>query len=211
VLQDFDHITSANESTSLLSWPCDVNAKKTRVAAHWLEARGFGTTIEERPFGAWTHRTEHEPGAAFCGVDNAMARAALETAGFGLIVEAGLGAGPQGFRSIFMHSFPASRTAADIWSDKADAAIDITSLPAYQSLRDSGMDDCGVTRLAARTVAVPFVSLTAAAMALSEFLRRLHGGAAIELGSLSLAALQDTETVTGDADPYAFGFLHAVV
>jgi hypothetical protein len=205
VLQDFDAVTPANESTSLLTSPRDVRRKKTRVVADWLEARGFSTVIEERRFGPWTQRTPEEPGAALCGVDNALARAALEQAGFGLVVEAGLGAGPQGFRSIFLHTFPASRAAADIWSAPGRSAAGVEHMPAYEALRRGGMDGCGLAQLASRTVAVPFVSLTAGCLVVSELLRRLHAGPATELASLSMLSLADVEAVALQAPPYAFG------
>lgn len=209
VLQDFDSITLANESTSLLTSPPNVGRKKTRVIADWLETRGFSTVIEERRFGAWMQRTAEEPGAALCGVDNALARAALEKAGFGLVVEAGLGAGPQGFRSISMHTFPASRAAADIWSGRDGPALNTEKMPAYQSLRREGMDTCGLAQLASRTVAVPFVSLTAGCLVISELLRRLHGGQAVEVLSLSMLSPDDIEMVAAPAPPYAFGHVPA--
>ncbi len=46
------------------------------------------------------------------------------------------------------------------------------------------MDECGLTQLASRTVGVPFVGLIAAALAIAELLRRLHGGTAIEIASV---------------------------
>ena len=205
VLQDFDSITTANESTSLLTSRHDLDHKKTRVVADWLERRGFNTLIEERRFGAWTQRTADEPGAALCGVDNELARAALEKAGFGLVVEAGLGAGPQGFRNISMHTFPASRAAADIWSSSNGPTLNTESMPAYQVLRRAGMDTCGLAQLASRTVAVPFVSLTAGCLVISELLRRLHGGQAVEVLSVSMLSPEDVESVTTASPPYAFG------
>jgi hypothetical protein len=206
VLQDFDSITKANHSTSLLTFPAHIGKKKTRNMAGWLEARGFSTMLEERRFGSHIRRTSDEPGAAFCGVDNAVARASLEQAGFGLIVEAGLGAGPQAFRNISLHTFPASRTAEEIWSGHTAATPDVTAMPAYQSLLQDGMDACGVAQLASRTVAVPFVGLTAASLAIAEFLRRLNGGQALELASLSMLSLEDIETVLAETTPYAFGY-----
>ena len=206
-LQDYDQITFANESTSLLTSGRDVGRKKTRLIAEWLELRGFSTTIEERRFGKWIQRTADEPGVGLCGVDNALARAALEDAGFGLIVEAGLGSGPQGFRNIHMHTFPASRPAAEIWSQRSDTQSDFQQMPAYESLRQNGMNRCGVAQLASRTVAVPFVSLTAGCLVISELLRRLHGVSGTELAALSLLAMDDIETVSGESSPYAFGYV----
>lgn len=203
LLQDFDCLTASNDSTSLLSFLPDIGRRKTRVVAEWLEARGFETFLEERRFGAWIKRAADEPGVALCGVDNALARAALEKPGFDLVVEAGLGAGPQAFRSFSMHTFPASRAAEQIWSLQVGAKdVSYDDQPAYQALRDEGMDQCGLAQLASRTVGVPLVGLVAAAVVIAELLRRLHGGAALELAAGSVAALQDVEAVAAPASPY---------
>jgi hypothetical protein len=208
VLQDFDKIAASNDSTSILSFIKDIRRKKTRVVAEWLEARGFDVHLEERKFGKWTRRTEEEPGVALCGVDNANARAELEKAGFGLIVEAGLGAGPQGFRNISMHTFPASRSAEDIWSKQVGMhSENFEDMPAYEALKRSGMDRCGLTQLALRTVGVPFVGLIAACLVISELLRRLNGGIALELASVSAMAMEDIEAVAMQASVYEFGHL----
>ena len=203
LLHDFDRLAPSNDSTSLLSLLRDVGRHKTRVVAEWLEERGFETFLDERRFGLWTTRAPDEPNVAFCGVDNALTRAALEKPGFDLVIEAGLGAGPQAFRSFAMHAFPASRSAEELWLRQAATADEnFENRPAYQALRQLGMDRCGLTQLASRTVGVPFVGLIAAAIAISELLRRLHGGAALELASGSVAALQDVETVPMAASPY---------
>ena len=205
VLQDFDRVMESNVSTSVLTAPNAAGRKKARVVAEWAEARGFETVIEERRFGPWIQRECDEPAAALCGVDNALARSRLEGAGFGLIVEAGLGAGPGGFRNIFLHVFPGSRTSAEIWSSSVGTSPEVHEMPAYRAMRRSGVDQCGVARLAARTVAVPFVGLTAACLVISELLRRLHGGEALELASLSLLSVDDVETVPMASSPYEFG------
>jgi hypothetical protein len=213
LLQDFDRLAPSNDSTSLLSFLREVGRRKTRVVAAWLDERGFETFIEERRFGPWTKRAPDEPSVAFCGVDNALARAALEKPGFDLVVEAGLGGGPQAFRSFSMHTFPASRSAEEIWSRQVAAADDnFEDRPAYQTLRREGMDQCGLAQLASRTVGVPFVGLIAAALAVTELLRRLHGGTALELASGSAAALQDIEAISIPPQPFAGGYVgtHAI-
>jgi hypothetical protein len=210
LLQDFDRLAPSNDSTSLLSFLRDVGWRKTRVVAVWLEERGFETFLEERRFGPSTKCTTDEPSVALCGVDNALARSALEKPGFDLIVEAGLGAGPQAFRSFSMHTFPASRSAEELWSRQdAMTADTVEDKPAYRALRQGGMDECGLAQLASRAVGVPFVGLIAAAVALSELLRRLHGGAALELASGSVAALQDIEAIGFSAPPYLGAYLEA--
>ena len=209
LLQDFDRLAPSNDSTSLLSFLPDVGRRKTRVVAKWLEESGFETFLEERRFGSWTRRAADEPGVALCGVDNALARSALEKPGFDLVVEAGLGAGPQAFRSFSMHTFPASRPAEELWSRPVGMDDNVEDKPAYRALRQGGMDECGLAQLASRTVGVPFVGLIAAAIVLSEPLRRLHGGAALELASGSVAALHDVETVGMAAAAYPGAYLEA--
>jgi hypothetical protein len=211
VLNDFDDIALSNESTSLLSHKIDIGHRKARVVAKWLEDRGFRTFLEERLFGEWIVRAPHEPGVALCGVDNAVARAALEKPGFGLVIEAGLGGGPEAFRSISIHTFPASRSAEEIWARQVgQGGQSPEHMPAYQALKKDGMDSCGLAQLASRTVGVPFVGVVAACLVIAELLRRLNGGSALELVSGSVAALEDVETVSTSCGPYAFGHLPAL-
>ncbi|HKX50768.1 MAG TPA: thiamine biosynthesis protein ThiF [Candidatus Binatia bacterium] len=211
VLQDFDRIAASNDSTSLLSFLRDIGKRKARVVADWLDAMGFETFIEERRFGPWTKRSDQEPGVALCGVDNAQSRAALEDADFELIVEAGLGGGPQAFRSVALHTFPASRTAGDIWARQAAGAPDnFEDMPAYQALRDAGMDKCGLAQLASRTVGIPFVGLIAACLVIAELLRRLNGGMALEFASGSAASLEDFEFGRLETPVYSHGHVAAI-
>jgi hypothetical protein len=210
VLQDYDRTAQSNDSTSMLSSIADIGKMKSRVVADWLEARGFTTYLEERRFGPWTRRTKDEPGLALCGVDNANARAVLDQAGFDLIVEVGLGGGPQAFRNMSIHTFPASRTTAQIWGGQvAQAEENFEAQPAYQALKRAGMDGCGLTQLASRTVGIPFVGLIAACLTIAEVLRRLHGGAALEFLSTSASTLDDIESGTLPALPYAHGYVNA--
>ena len=71
VLQDFDVVTPATESTSILTDAELVGQKKTRAMATWAERRGFTTAIYERPFDACFSRRQDEPAVLLCGVDNA--------------------------------------------------------------------------------------------------------------------------------------------
>ena len=210
VLQDDDRLAKSNDSTSLLSFVRDVGRRKVRKIGAWLDARGFDTYLLENRFGKCTTRTADDPAVALCGVDNPIARAALEHPGFGLVVEAGLGAGPEAFRSLALHTFPASRRADDIWSkDVGAATANVENMPAYRAMKESGADACGLTQLASRTVGVPFVGLIAGVMVIAELLRRLHGGLAIELAAGSVSALEAMEMVAMPAVPYAFGHVLA--
>lgn len=206
MLQDFDRIAPSNDSTSVLSSPALIGKRKTRIVAAWLERCGFNVAINEQRFGVWTRVSPHDPQVALCGVDNPLARASLEKAGFGLVVEAGLGGGPEGFRAFAMHTFPSALNAQWLWSqDKVTGRPEVSDKPAYQSLKAQGLDACGLAQLASRSVGVPFVGLVAAAFALSELLRRLNGGHCYQSIAGSLADPDGVEAVRMTSGPYAFG------
>ena len=110
-----------------------------------------------------------------------------------------------------MHSFPGPRQAAQIWSSGEDAAgPHVSDQPAYTELREKGMDACGLTQLASRTVGVPFVGLFAGALVIGELLRRLHGGEALAVVSGSAATLADVESWQMAANPYCSGHVPVI-
>ena len=77
-----------------------------------LKLTGAAGEVLEKTADQRQPQSRHATGIAYLLISRRNdSIAALEKAGFGLIVEAGLGAGPQGFRNISMHTFPASRTA----------------------------------------------------------------------------------------------------
>jgi hypothetical protein len=206
MLQDHDRLAESNESTSVLTVRSAIGAMKTRTMANWLETRGFRVTVEERLFGSWSRRAPHEPAVALCGVDNAIARASLESAGFGLIVESGLGTGPHAFKNFSLHTFPGEKKADELWGrSQAPTTIDISDLVAYDAANYPHLDGCGLAQLASRTVGVPFVGVTAAVLVISEILRRLNGGPAFSVVSGSLSALDDVQTSTPKNHLYEFG------
>jgi hypothetical protein len=185
-LQDVDIITPSTESTSILSDLTMAGTKKPRAMAAWSERRGFASAILERLFDASMQRTDLEPAVALCGLDNALGRRALDQVGFPFIVEAGLGRGHRDFRTIRMHTLPATRSAAEIWKPTPDAE-DVTNRAAYKKmLTDGELDRCGVTLLAGKAVGAPFVGAVAATLVLSEVLRLLHGGPLYQLIDLDL-------------------------
>jgi hypothetical protein len=209
MLQDFDQITISNDSTSVLTTKEMLGIMKTRAMLGWLGNKSFRVTLEERRFGEWSRRAPHEPAVALCGVDNALARMSLEEAGFDLIIETGLGSGTQGVRNFTLHAFPSSLNARELWSVGVGGSTPkVSDLPAYSSEKLSGLDRCGIVQLASRTIGVPFVGMAAASLAMSEILRRIHGGPALELISGSVAALEDVESSPAGPGCYPFGHVH---
>ncbi|QRY31887.1 hypothetical protein JVX96_00735 [Variovorax sp. PDNC026] len=176
VLQDFDKAAESNLSTCLLLWAADLNKHKVRSVASRLEAAGFNTALVERRFGAGHRVMVDEPTTALFGVDNVAARRDLDTAEFSMVVETGLGSGYRDFRNVRLHTFPGPRRPSEIWTadSAAQAAVELND--AYKKLADERKDICGMTLLASRAVATPFVGALAAVLALSEVMRPLHGG-----------------------------------
>lgn len=193
VLQDFDSLVRANDSTSPLTDQSILGRKKTRAMAEWCEERGFQTRIQERRFAANFRVDDEEPRVALCGVDNEAARAALEDVGFEQVIEAGLGLGTEEYLAFQVHCFPSSRQARQRWGKPSDAGKfgeAVLSQPAYQSLAVKGVDRCGLTTLAGRSVGAAFVGAATSAVVIAEILRMCIGGRRYEVIDGSLRSLE---------------------
>ena len=197
VLQDFDELVEANDSTSLLTTRAKLGQKKTRAMALWCESRGFRTSIVERRFADDFRISGDEPRVALCGVDNAPARANLEGVGFDRVIEAGLGAGTQEYLAFQTHTFPAQRSARSRWAGQGHHpdGHTVADNPAYRALAQHGLDDCGITTLAGRTVGASFVGAATAAVVVAELLRMGLGGHRYEIVDGSLRSLDLRQAV----------------
>lgn len=173
-LQDIDVVTRSTLSTSVISNEADLGRQKTRVAASWLEARGFTTRLVERRFDGAQRVASSEPQRALFGVDNAAARRVLENAGFAYVVDAGLGSGYKDFRAMRIRTFPGPSSAAALWASQP-ASNGAEQAAAYRHLLAAGADPCGVTTLATRSVGAPFVGCVAAGHAVAAILRPAAG------------------------------------
>ncbi len=176
VLQDFDKAAKSNLSTCLLLRAADPLEPKVRAVASRLEAAGFTTALVERRFGPGHRVMVDEPTTALFGVDNVAARRDLDTAEFSLVVETGLGSGSRDFRNIRLHTFPGPRQPSQVWAAESTAQAATELNDTYKKLADERKDICGITLLASRAVATPFVGALAAVLALAEVMRPLHGG-----------------------------------
>ncbi|TCP78865.1 hypothetical protein C8J31_12019 [Rhizobium sp. PP-CC-2G-626] len=214
LLQDIDVVTESTESTSILTDATMVGEKKTRAMAAWAERRGFTTTsLQERMFAADFKRQADEPAIALCGLDNGAGRRALDQVGFDLVVEAGLGRGYRDFRTMRLHVLPGRRTASDIWKQNSEGEK-VIDRPAYAKLMADGvLDRCGMTLLAGKAVGAPFVGSIAAALALSEVLRLLHGGPVHQLIDLDLLSIDQRVSSRHPDDFKGFnpGFVPAAI
>ena len=207
VLQDFDRAAKSNLSTCLLLTADDLGKRKVRLVARRLENAGFTTDLIERRFSSNHQILADEPATALFGVDNVAARRELDTAGFAMVVEAGLGSGYRDFRNIRTHTFPGLRRPAEIWTaaDAAQAAVELNEV--YRRLAQERNDLCGMTQLASRAVATPFVGALAATLVLAEVIRPLHGGgvhSTLDLQMKNLRYRTGTEPVTYPGLPTPF-------
>lgn len=195
-LMDFDRVEAENTDTGVLFTPGDVGSYKTRVCNRWLAERGFQSRIVERYFDSNFRCRDDEPRQAFCGFDNNAARRDLATAKFFRVMESGLGGTVDNFDTISIHSLPNPRSAEELWPDLSPDADErqrqrreelAQENPAYSSL---GADPCGRADLAGKSVAVPFVGITAAALVVAETVRLLHEGPAYTDIKLVLSDLE---------------------
>ena len=200
VLQDFDTLVPANDSTSPLTTMAIVGQKKTRAMAAWCEQRGFRTVINERRFAADFTVSDEEPQLALCGVDNAVARAALEEVGFARVIEAGLGKGASEYLAFQLHTFPGPQTARVRWGGAAESEPGTWLLdqPAYAALAEEGFDECGLALLAGRSVGASFVGTVVATLVVAEALRVIAGGPQYGLIDGSLRTLPHRTAITND-------------
>lgn len=213
VLQDFDALVPANDSTSLLTNCALLGEKKTRAMARWCEERGFQAAIYERHFRDNFRVDGDEPSIALCGIDNALGRAALEGVGFHHVIEAGLGRGTEEYLAFQVHTFPARRAARERWGGVSggSATENVLSFPAYQSLAAEGLDQCGLTLLAGRSVGASFVGAATAAIVISELLRIIMGGHHYEVIDGTLRSLKSRQAIQyeGPNTPFNPGYTRA--
>ena len=201
VLQDHDILAPSNDSTSLLTSRKQIGMRKTRAMADWA-ARGFKTSIIERKFKSGFRVHNDDPSLALCGVDNEPARSALEDVGFAKVIEAGLGGGTDDFLGFRTHVFPGGRRAKDVWKPVERNRVGRTDRPAYEKLAASGLDQCGLTQLAGRTVGGPFVGAIVAAIVIGEVLRVVNGAHGYDLIDGHLRDLKQMTVVDAvDAAP----------
>ncbi len=210
VLQDFDALVPANDSTSLLTKRAVLGQKKTRAMANWCEERGFQTAIYESRFRDNFQVDDDDPGIALCGIDNTLGRAALEEVGFRRVIEAGLGRGTEEYLAFQVHTFPAGRSARDRWGGftEGGAAETTHHLPAYQSLAAAGLDQCGLTTLAGRSVGASFVGAATATIVIAELLRTVMGEHRYEVIDGTLRSLKYRQAIRyqGPDDPFNPGY-----
>ncbi len=187
VLQDDDYLSEANRATSMLHDAELIGMRKTRLAADIMGPLGWQTSIIERRYAGGPLHRSGDPGVLLGGVDNPQARRLFDEAGFPLIYDGGLGAGPDEFLAMMIRRLPGGRASRDLWTESAERTlIPGAAAPAYAALQAETGDRCGVELLAGRTVATSFVGVAAACWVIGGLIRELHGGPAFALVDYSL-------------------------
>jgi hypothetical protein len=187
LLHDFDQIDESNFGSGLLCIQGIIDLKKARHCAAWLERLGFATRITERRFTIVDRRGESDPAVAFCGFDNVAARLGLDTAGFGLVLECGLGGSLADFDQVDLHTLPSPRHSAhSLWGAFQDSNRPISD--AVAQLFASGSEICGALAIdiAGKSVSTSFVGAIAGALATAEMLRIFNRGRTFDDASFDL-------------------------
>lgn len=193
LLQDFDRVVAGNTGTQALTSVSDVGARKTRVCADFLRARGFDPGVIDRLFDERTPRSNAEPALALCGFDGKGPREVLDRVNFERVVVCGVGGTVSDFDELQLHTLPFRTVkASDVWprSTRVGAGEALAaSNPFYRAYREAHR--CGEVELAGLSVAAPFVGGMAGALAWAEVLRELHGGSRCGFVELPLRGLDE--------------------
>lgn len=197
LLCDDDRVAKANIETGALLRPGPLGELKSRMAAKWLEDRGFSTKLLERRIDANFRRTEQEPVVALSGFDNNDARQCLASACFERIFDSGLGGEAHNFDTIAYHSWPNPRQASDLWITESPEQASSRKMRTEElaernaAYHDLSADDCGRLLFAGESIAVPFVGAFASCVVLAELIKHVNGGPTfhdlrVQLGTMTL-------------------------
>jgi hypothetical protein len=188
VLQDHDKISEENWATSVLVTDKTYGRLKTQTGEDWATAKGFDVRRIDRRLMAVDRLEDDDPRVALSGVDKIEVRKLMADVGFDCIVDAGLGRTADVFDRYRVTVFDRLRPIDKHFADQKDAPADgaIPQEDAYQRLLDEE-GPCGAAEVAGASVAAPFVSALAAAVAVSRLIAVCSGCACPqnEVGRLS--------------------------
>jgi len=149
---------------------------KTRTGEEWTTAKGFEVRRIDRRLVAVDRLEDDDPRVALSGVDKIEARKLMADVGFDCIVDAGLGRTADAFDRYRVTVFDRVRLIDKHFADQNDAPADeaIPQEDAYQRLLEE-VGRCGTAEVAGASVAAPFVSALAAAIAVSRLIAVCSG------------------------------------
>ncbi len=212
-LQDVDTVVEANRSTGLLVFGNDaIGRLKTRIASTALETLGFRTRLVERRFDDTIRLQPGEPTWAIAGFDKVSPRRALGV--FERAVDAGLGARPDDYLALRLHTFPAAGDPNDVFVAASEGVPNIELPAAYESLvgesTEQGLTEaqarCGIVEVAGTAVGAAFVGAVVGALVVADILRALVEDRTTSVLSLSLAAPEHIDVVVTTSTPTNPGY-----
>lgn len=180
-LCDDEMLEPPNVETGAIATSDWLDKRKTRMAAKWLEERGYKTRLLERRIDNHFRRVATDPVLALSGFDDNWPRQWLAHAGFTALFDSGLGGEAFNFDTIAYRAQPNPRPVNELWPIETDEEIVARKARQQKILAKGGYDDleedeCGRIRIAEKSVAVPFVGGYAACIVLSELLKAINGG-----------------------------------
>lgn len=200
-LQDFDTVSEENWGTSILVPDDHFGELKTKLAESWAEARGFKVRRIDRALSADLRVAEGEPRLALSGLDKVAPRRLLDHAGFEAILDVGLGRTANDFDRYRVNVFDEHRRIGTHFAGVGERIpnADAPDVPAYAQIQ-SEIGRCGAAAIGNASIAVPFVSAIAAAVAISRAIA-ICSGAPCSPGEVQRLSASQRRPV---AEPHEF-------
>ena len=199
MLQDYDRVSEENWGTSILVPDDCFGALKTKMAEAWAEARGFRVSRIDRALRADLRIADGEPRLALSGLDKVAPRRLLAATGFDAIIDVGLGRSAVDFDRYRVNVFDAYRRIDTHFDGVADPIPKpaAPNTPAYAGL-EAEIGRCGAAEVGNASVAVPYVSAIAAAVAVARAIA-ICSGQACSPGDVQKLSATERRAV---AEPY---------
>jgi hypothetical protein len=175
LVQDNQRVELANASTQMFATPADVGTPKVLLARRELGRRGFAVDGLDVELAAGFKAPHDAPSTVLAGFDNVLARQALAFTKAARVLDGGLGRGADTF-STFRIEVLDSAEAPDRFIPAPDAGVEArrkSFVEGTGSREDAQTEEgrCGLYALADTAVAVPFVGVAVAAVAVTMLLR----------------------------------------
>lgn len=197
-LQDYDRVSEENWGTSILVPDDFTDVLKSRMAEQWADARGFRVQRLDRALRADLRVDDDEPRLALCGFDKVAPRRHLADTGFHAIVDVGLGRTATDFDRFRVNVFDCDRRIDQHFAGLSDPVVtaDAPDSPAYAQL-EAEIGRCGAAEIGNASVAVPYVSAVAAAVAVSRAIAVASGQPCVvgEVQRLSASSRRAVPTI----------------
>ena len=193
VVQDREEVTEENWGTSVLVKEEAYGILKTKVAEGWASDKGFDLRrLDCRLLGSDRLHND-DPRLALSGVDKIEVRKLMATVGFDCIVDAGLGRTASDFDKYRVTVFDRVRSIDKHFVGQTDIPPRVDAPdgePYHQLASEVGL--CGAAEIGGASVAAPYVSAFAAAIAVSRTIAVASGCDCPinEVGRLSLRQCQ---------------------